>query len=213
MNRWVRVVVAMTGAAALAAGCGNGSISQSRSDTTTSVPAGQSVKAAEIDSLVTPIEQVPGGLHNNVVEKQPQPNPPDSSHTCHAAYTGLGDTAPNAFRKVYYSGLGNLYVVQTIGVYADPSAADAVFHHLTDELSRCKAKGNGVSVDSIAPARAVWHVRGFSPVKGAEETLFATDARTAKNVVFSVTAEHFDNAQQSAASVADRIAAKIDGSR
>lgn len=210
MRHQVRPAITAVVAAVLVAGCSQGSISASRGDTTTPAPAGQPVSAQTIDSLIIPVEQVPGGLHDDLVDNQPAP--PASSDDCQPNYTSIGHIAPLAYRSVHYSGLSNRAIVQTIEIYPNPADAAVVFGHLTDQLSGCKGGGE-VSVDAATATAASWHAQGFSPSSGVQETTYATDARIAKNVVFSVTAQHFSEAPQesrhAAASVADQIAAKI----
>ncbi|MCV7033340.1 sensor domain-containing protein [Mycobacterium heckeshornense] len=215
MLRWTRTAVAV-GVAAVLVGCSKGSIIESRGDTTTPAPVGQPVDAKEIDSLVVPMDQVPGtgdSLRHSTVDSHPLSSPSPAG-SCLLAKLPAGHVAvfgndTIAFRNMNYVGFSNVYVAQAIGIYADVSNANTVFEQLINGLQACKSDGGEVSVDSIAPNRAMWHAHAFSPVKGTDETSFATDARTVKNVVFTVTAGHFDNSQQIAASTADQIAAKI----
>lgn len=221
MIRWARTAVAVAAAIALV-GCGKGPLTQSHGDTTTSGPVGKPMDAKEIDSLVVPMDQIPGvgdSLRHSTVNKQPstsQPadHGPNPGSPCTLANLAPDDIAifgnnPITFRSVNYSGFSNVDVIQAIGIYADTSDAGAVFQHLTTRLKPCQSEGGETSVDSISPTSATWHERGFSPVKGADETSSATNARVVKNVVFCVTAGHFDNAEQIASSVADQIADKI----
>lgn len=197
-------LVAVAVAVGLVAACGNGPISESHGDTsTTPASIGRPVAAKEIDSLVIPVEQVPGGLHAESVENQPRQ---ESSDDCFVAYSGVDSISPIAFRSVRYSGMGNLYVLQSVGIYLDNADAGAVFQRLTNRLRGCSPESGGAS---ITPTEASWHAQGFSPVKGAQETSKAADERVVKNVVFSVVSGHFDNAEQTAASIADQIEAKI----
>lgn len=215
MTRGAGVVaaVAVAGVAALVA-CGKGSVTESHGDTTTAVPLSKSVTASEIESLVVPVDQVPGGLHNSGDVKQPQSYPSQPANACSLAYAPADDATvfggdTTGFRAVRYSGPGNLAVVQAIGVYRDNANPSAIFQRLANGLNTCKTNGDGVSVDTVTPTSAAWHTQGFSPVKGMEETSFAAQERVVKNVLFRVDVEHFDNPQQVAASISDQIAAKI----
>jgi hypothetical protein len=174
------------------------------------------VDAKEIDSLVVPMDQVPGtgdSLRHSTVDSHPlsSPLPTDRCMLAKlpAGHVALVGNNTIAFRNVNYSGFSNVYVAQAIGIYADVSSVNTVFQQLINGLQACKSEGGEISVDSIAPDSATWHAHAFSPVKGTDETSFATEARAVKNVMFTVTAGHFDNSQQIAASTADQIAAEI----
>lgn len=215
MNRWVRVVMAMLVTAVLAAGCGDGSLSRSRGDTTAPATSSQPITATQIDSLVVPVEQVPGGLHSAGVDEEPKSYPRDPLDACHIADTPSDDvelfgSGTTAFRNVFYSGVGNLFVRQVIAVYPGSREASTVLQRLADGLQTCKTAGNSeVSIDSITPNSVAWHARGFSPVKGMEETSYAAEGRVVKNVVFRVTVGHFDDPRPVAAAVANQISANI----
>jgi PknH-like extracellular domain len=214
MNSQVRSTIVAVGLAILATGCGRDAISEPRGVPTRPTSLGQPVAAQAIDSLIIPVEQVPGGLHDNHVDKQPTPDS-GSSDFCRHVYTSTGHPGAIAYRGVHYSGPSNIGIVQTVEIYSTPADAVAAFRRLADRLNECKSQGGDpVSIDAITPAEAIWHEQGFSPSKGSQETMFATDVRTAKNVVFAATPVHFSDSptesRQVANSVADQIATKIE---
>lgn len=217
------MAIAVAGVVALAA-CDEGSVGRSRGETTTPAASGRPVAVSEIESLVVPLDQIPGvgdslNRSDSTAEKQPSTTPSSSDNETHSgdcafASLSIGDEKifgrnSIAFRGVHYSGFSNVYVEQAIGVYANKAEASAVFKRLADKVNTCKPASGDMTVDSIAPSSASWHVRGFSPVKGTDETSRAGEDRTIGNVVFRVAVGHFDNSSQIAASVADLIAAKI----
>ena len=183
---------------------GNGSVARSHAD-----PAGAErlVNADEIDSLMVPVEQMPGDLRPAFAG---QPGSPEPIHNDECYFM---DTAPSdaeffgsntvAFRDVSYNAV-NSAVHQDIGIYADDASASATFQRISEGVQTCLRSRNSDTAASINETGIAW--------SGLDNPYAAVDIRTAKNVVFSVTVSQLEDAQHVAASVADKIAAKINNS-
>jgi len=191
--------VAAGACALIVVGCGQGS-----SATSTASPSPVPVPVSKIDSLIVAIGQIPGGLDSDGggVTSAAQDK---SDPAC--PLPGLGN--PSALRSARYSGVGNLFVVQEVAIYPDAASAHAALQPVIDGLNSCKGKAGAPAVDQSTAAEVSWHAQGFSPVSGETSTTYAADTRVVNNVVLKVTAGLFDNPQQVAASVADKIAAKV----
>jgi len=190
-----RTVAVTIFVAALTAACGSG---QSGGQPT---PApGPVVTADQIDELVVPAEQLPGALHPDRVPA------PAAGQVGKCPYAP-GDTAalfaPGslALRTVRYTGAGNVFVDQVVGVYPSNDAARAAFIALTDTVRSCQSQSL-----TVEPDRVTWQVLRSSQVSGTAEP-YATDARVAENVVFVVDVGMLS--PQVGASVADAIEGKI----
>ena len=209
MRRYVRWTLTWTSVAVLAAACGVNSAGQSRGEPTTTSNAGPAVSASRIDSLVVPVDQVPGGLHAAGSSSAPEA---DRFEPC--VNGAVGDDAPFsgaiAFRSVRYSSVGNRYIVQSVAIYSSAGDAAAAFQSLGTQVDACRGAGDGsVVVDSVSADRAGWHVTGTSPVSGAAGTLGAVQAGVLENIVFRVAAGIFDDPIQIAAAIADQIAGNV----
>jgi hypothetical protein len=144
------------------------------------------------------------GLHAGEVLKVPRSDPVESCEGTPAdSPASWGSTV--AFRDVRYSGAGNIYVAQAIGVYDSPDEANSIFEKLRSRLRSCQQQPDGIAVDGIYDKRALWHVDGFSAVTGATGLMQANQIRVADNVVFRVTVGIVDGATNIADSVADSI--------
>ena len=199
--RWTTIVA---GVVVLAA-CGIDGAPVSAGQPGIPAPAAPSVTADRLDALLVPVSAVPGGLH-----------PAGSASVPSTMSMGCaGDDAswfgPNTqgFRSARYSGVGNRYVAQSVGLYASAEEAAAVFRAAAQQVASC---GNGsLSVDSVGGQRAAWHVSGTSAVSGANGVVAGYAAGVVGNVVFRVGAGLFDDPVAVANSVADGIAANIGG--
>lgn len=199
-------------------GCGQGSMSKSHGDDTPSpAPVGPSVTAAQVDSLLVPADQLPGGLHGGGVGKQPQSYPPGPKDPCYLADAAADDVALFgsdliAFRNVRYSGPGNVYVDQAIGVYKSNSVADAAFSRLVDSLHSCQSgSSSSPAFTNLTRSSASWQSAESSTRSSGEAESIPTgdEGRSAKNVLIRVSVGHFADSPHIAASVADQIVAKI----
>jgi hypothetical protein len=176
----------------------------SRGEPTTPAPAGPAVSAERIDALVVPVTAVPEDLHPESARTTPQVRADASCAGDDATWFGAGSVA---FRHVRYSGLGNLYVAQAIGVYSSAQEAASVFRAAAQRLQSC---GDApVTVDAVSADRATWHVTDTSPVSGLTGTMAGYNGGVVGNVVFRVGAGIFDDPVAVAQSVADGIVANV----
>ena len=224
MKRAARVLIAVIGAATIA-GCGQGSAEQSGNATAPPQPD-RAVAAADIGSLVVPVDRLPlggEGMTTTETEDQPvAPHPPgpgvsEPGDPCHLPYVRAGsvelfgdDTL--AFRNVRYSGSGNIHVIQAIGIYPDNAAAAGVLSRLADGLSNCRAATGSFPSATITPTVVFWATMATSSRGGsgdARTDICGDTARVERNVVIRVSTCQMDSAPQVAAQLADQIVANV----
>ncbi len=198
--RWTTVVA---GVVVLAA-CGIDGTPVSAGQPSAPAPTAPAVAPDRIDALVVPLTAVPGELHPAGTATSPQVRAGASCAGDDATWFGA---ASLAFRNVRYSGLGNLYGAQAIGVYSSAEEAAAVFRAAAQRLQSCG--GDPVSVDALSADRATWHVTGTSAVSGHTGTMAGYSAGVVDNVVFRVGAGLFDDPAAVANSVAGGIVANV----
>ena len=179
------------------------------SGTSTAEPT-SGVSPAEIDSLIVPIDQITPRMDNTSVRQDPTPSPPPAKGGPNPADSCYFDalqpdaaelfgTGLQTFRDVNYSGVGNIFVNQAIGVYPDATAAAGVVGRLTNGLSACRASGPaGLTIGNLGSVRAAW-----------SGSICADEARAVRNVVIRVQACHMDNPAGVVAAVAEAVSAKV----
>ena len=192
-------------AVALTAACGIAA-----AGTSIAAPTTAGVSPADIDTLIVPIDQITPRMDNTAVQKAPEPSPsaanggPSPTDPCYVEglkpdAAELFGTGAQAFRDVNYSGVGNIFVNQAIGVYQDAAAAAAVVGRLTDGLSTCRASGPaGLAIGNLSPAAASW-----------SGSICGNEIRAVRNVVIRVQACHMGGAAGVAARATDAISAKV----
>ena len=165
-----------------------------------------------IDTLILPIDQAKPRMDYTTVAQAPSPSTstdkggPNPAAPCY--YDALQPDAAElfggglqAFRDVRYTGAGNVFINQAIGVYPDAAAAAAVVGRFTDGLSACRASAPaGLTVGSLDPAGAAWW-----------GSICADEVRAVRNVVIRVQACHMNDPAGDVASVVDAISAKVTG--
>ncbi|MBU3749015.1 MAG: sensor domain-containing protein [Mycobacterium sp.] len=166
-------------------------------------PAAPTVAADRVDALLVPVSAVPGGL-----------DPAGSASSPSTMSLGcVGDDASwfgpttEGFRSARYSGVGNRYVAQAVGVYSSADEAASVFQAGAQRVRSCGS--DSLFIDAVSADRADWHFTGTSAVSGATGTMAGYTAGVVDNVVYRVSAGLFDDPVAVANSVAGGIIANV----
>ncbi|MDO3126528.1 sensor domain-containing protein [Mycobacteroides abscessus subsp. bolletii] len=114
----------------------------------------------------------------------------------------------NAFRQVRSSGFSNVAVVQSVALYANPSAAQAVFKKFADAAAACQAK-NGPEIYSVtSPREVAWSQPTQNEVGEYAGNIAAWNVRLVENVIVYVTSARDYEGVGIVAKLADHIVAK-----
>ncbi|SLB51841.1 Uncharacterised protein [Mycobacteroides abscessus subsp. bolletii] len=171
------------------------------------------VKVQEIDRLLLSDPELEGlGIR---YERQPTDiglpgwNPvDDESDPCQKSKWVAVLQPWTAFRQVRSSGFSNVAVAQSVALYANPSAAQAVFEKVADVAAACQAK-NGPEIYSVtSPREVAWSQPTQNEVGEYAGNIAAWNVRLVENVIVYVTSARDYEGVGIVAKMADGIVAK-----